>query len=1510
MEEGRKCNNLVLGILRLCAAAVTLSRPKLTDGKIYPRPKVKCKIAGREIIGLADSGASLSVISENVYRKLWANWNFVKLPMPNHLRVTGITGHTVKFVDYVLMDIEMMGRTISRPMLVASGLEHTELVIGWDTMREEHMIVDGVENTVYFKDRVMKKEDSWHAAALCATRAEKIEPRTVAKLILEPRVAKGTLHEGTMGICYAAHGAPLVIWDSLTGVDENGRITMAVANFGEEPVNVKPDDCVGFMKNPEFDDTQIVEGHEEFVHSMFGEMGADCKEPEQGQIKKLNAVEEKEFLSKLNLKCPSEWKQKYLRLIMRYNDVFSKDKFDIGFTNIIEHKVNMKTEDPIYVKQFRVPYEHQGILNEYVDELLKKGAIQDSKSPYNSPVFCVPKKVAPGADPDEAPPLRCVLDFRAINRHAIPQKYSMKDVRECLDDIGRADAKLYSQLDLTSGFWQQSLAKESRPYTAFTVPGKLGAKFEWCVMPMGLQGSSSSFARLLNYVLRGVAGISSYIDDVLAFSDDHEGHLKVLEQVFSRFRKYGLKMNMSKSIFATTECQYLGFTLKQGEITTSKDKAAAIKNFPEPKSPRSVREYLGICNYFRGLIRNYHQKAEPLMKILNPGSGWKGGEMPEQARAAFMNLKEILSAEPVLTLPKKGRQYILYTDGALGDSANPGGMGAMLLQEDDQGQHHAIGFASRALKPNERNYSAYLLEQAAIVWSISYFEHYLAGNRFIVRSDNKPTVELGTVHKKTLSRLQELMLEYDFVLEHTEGKDNKAADALSRNACIMAIYAIDENEVSVEYAQRTCAEIGVLKNFLESGDLPEDEDMKKWIKRVSKTCHVSDDLVWHTEKRRGHREKQLLFVPKVMRRQLISEAHDRPEAGHGGVDRTAERVQMAFWWPNLRFDCQTYIQECITCQTARSSKPPPATLVPLPITTRVNERVHLDLFGDLRTSGEGNKFILVITDSFSKYTEIVAIPNKSAEQVAKAFFERWLIRFSAPECLVSDNGREFANKVVDEVLKLWGVESRKTTPWHPQTNSLAERYNQSIINYMKCMLTNDTTLEWEAWLPMLQLSYNAHIHRATRESPFYLIYGRDPRLPYTNFRKNRMYGESYAANQMKAQAEAWQRAVDNMKEAEEIRKMYYARKARDRTFHIGDRVLLHCPQPGRNQNRKFWKYWKLCRVMAKVGPVNLRLKTLKEEKGKKNEYLVHVDRCQHATQPQIEEFYDSIQSREEESDSEKKTQNRSETRSNSRQRKRRQQYLRQIEEAEDEGFQVEITRRRIVSETDHEDDHGQAESDHAEITTEQEKVTEESGEVENPENVDNDESADTTATTGVDVDDGVIQEGAEQASRDQEESSASSSTTPKPGRCPGPLRSRGPSHTTTTAKSGTEVKKKKVNPSTPPQDRGAGLLPRGQAARGRKQGNPIQRRMGTDPSPLAGPSSTMTRVTRSKTRNGPKETGSVSSSSRALPATATGSPRNTLYLPRVPLERMGRNKAKAEREKIMRAMEHAEDSSE
>ncbi len=162
------------------------------------------------------------------------------------------------------------------------------------------------------------------------------------------------------------------------------------------------------------------------------------------------------------LECPSTYMEDYRVLLAKHRHIFSMNKNEIGFCSTFLHKLFIKTDKPVYVKQFKIPEAHHQYLQDQVKEWLRLGIIQPSRSRYNSPVFLVEKK-------DGSKPV--IQDFRSLNANTYVDKYSMKDVQECISEIERAGSTIFTTLDLTSGFWQMALDPKSRPYTAFTVPG-------------------------------------------------------------------------------------------------------------------------------------------------------------------------------------------------------------------------------------------------------------------------------------------------------------------------------------------------------------------------------------------------------------------------------------------------------------------------------------------------------------------------------------------------------------------------------------------------------------------------------------------------------------------------------------------------------------------------------------------------------------------------------------------------------------------------------------------------------------------------------------------------------------------------------------------------------------------------------------------------------------------------------------------------------------------------------
>jgi hypothetical protein len=388
---------------------------------------------------------------------------------------------------------------------------------------------------------------------------------------------------------------------------------------------------------------------------------------------------------------------------------------------------------------------------------------------YNSPIFYVPKKQGQG--------LRGVQDFRELNNHSLIDKYSMKEITECIGDIGRANSTIFSTLHLTSGFWQMQLEEKSQPLMAFTIPGK--GQYHWITSPMGLLGCPASFQHLMDGIMRSISHVIIYIDDLLVHTKTHKDHLKVLEQVLERLHSHNLKINLDKCFFDNKEVSYLGFTLTPEGIKPGKNKLKAIKNAEPPTDVKTIRSFVRLCNFFWTHIKNFTTIAAPLFKLTSKDSGYKGGPLPKEAMDAFCILQNSLMSEPVMAFPRADRQYALITDAAMGTAETAGGLGAISTHQDEYDNFYAISYASRQLKEHAKNYSPFLLQAAVAVWGMDVFNEYLKGKKFILYTDHKPLEKMGHLHTKTMNRLQAALLEHDFVIQYKKGAV-MLADYLSR----------------------------------------------------------------------------------------------------------------------------------------------------------------------------------------------------------------------------------------------------------------------------------------------------------------------------------------------------------------------------------------------------------------------------------------------------------------------------------------------------------------------------------------------------------------------------------------------------------------------------------------------------------------------------------------------------------------------------------------------------------
>ena len=792
-------------------------------------------------------------------------------------------------------------------------------------------------------------------------------------------------------------------------------------------------------------------------------------------------------------KFPAQVREAARSTFRRYSNIFSASKTDLGKEPATEHDINLRSREPTYAKQFSIPDAHMETIKTHMRDWLKLGIVESTKSPFNAPIFCVPKKEGHG--------LRVVLDYRRLNAATLPDKYSMRTVDDCLMEIGRKRSKIFSTIDLTSGFWQMQLAKGARPYTAFTIPG--WGQFQWTRGAMGLTGCPASFARMMDAMFAYHENIIAYIDDLLIHSRTWEEHVQHLAAAFQILEEHNLKVNLEKCEFGRDSVNYLGHVISEQGATPGHDKTEAIRRAQPPTTIRAVKSFIGLCNFFRAYIRDFSAVAAPLLNLTRGNSKWKGGDLPPQALASFKDLQQQLTKQPCLAFPTSDGEFQLYTDASGGVDGAEGAFGAALTQvqggektndrickpDDSRSTRRTTVHTSWKRRPSSTrsNISAISLKAVHSQCSLT-------------------TVRLPRCPPRT-RRPSAAWSNYSWNSPSTSGT-SRAATTRSPTSCPVKDgysrtrttawafpHSTRANSASRQHKTRTHSASRCVRPWLETKRRTSAAGCSS---RTSRTpTAFSGSLSGHTRARCQGKATRVL-APKVLRPYLIKQGHDAAIAGHGGIFKTKERIAAEFWWPCMVDDVAAHIRACDACNAARQhTKQHDTGITPLPQPAQPNDRVHIDLFGPLRNEHDQQRFIMVITDAFSKIVRLQSIPDKSATTVAEAVMHGWITIYGVPKTIVSDQGREFCNKLLKGIWELLQVEHKTTSPYHPKANAQAEVFNKTMAQYLTTMIaSSDKTIkEWESMLGPLMLAHNTAVHRATRMTPFYAMFGYDPNLP-------------------------------------------------------------------------------------------------------------------------------------------------------------------------------------------------------------------------------------------------------------------------------------------------------------------------------------------------------------------------------------------------------------------------------
>ena len=952
------------------------------------------------------------------------------------------------------------------------------------------------------------------------------------------------------------------------------------------------------------------------------------------------------------------------RVLTDFAVVFATSSDDLGHTSLVTHQINTGSSQPIRQPTRRLPLHKRAEADTLLKDMLIKGVIEPSSSPWTSPIVLVKKK--------DGSTCFCV-DYRKLNKVTVKDSYPLPRIDDCLDAL--AGCSWFSTLDLCSGYWQVAMNEEDKPKTAFSTGIGL---YQFTVMSFGLCNAPATIERLMEKVLSGLPWevCLLYLDDIIVHGREFTEAIERLRTVLQRLRDAGLKLSPKKCILLQKSVPFLGHVVSNHGVSTDPKKIEAVRTWPSPQTAKDVKSFLGLCSYYRRFVRDFSDIARPLYK-LTEGQGefrWTS-----ECEDAFRRLKALLTTAPILAFPTTDGLFILDTD------ASNIGLGVVLSQVQG-GDEKVLAFHSRSLSKSERNYCVTRKELLAVVVAVKTYHHYLCGRKFLVRTDHGALKWLLKLRNPEgqLARWLQLLGTYDFDIQHRSGICHGNADALSRRPCVDCRYCdrAEQKAESSSAAASEMADVVLCGAFQSSGKtkngdslpsprvgpkpLPEgqeiqtgsssstkafvvmgatndlrasqiaDDDLRKII-AWKESCHSrpawkdiyvenkaiktywshwdrlslrSGVLCRRWESETGDEVRWQFVIPSNLRKDILHELHTKETAGHLGVNKTLERVKDRFYWPGCTKDVKDWCRACDLCVSReRPTRTPRAPLRTYNVGAPL-ERVALDVLGPLPDSDRGNKYILIIGDYFSKWTEAYAIPNQEATTVARVLFEEFVARFGIPRQIHSDQGRNFESKVFQEMCKSLGMDKTRTTPLHPQSDGMVERFNRTIEEMLSKFVAENQR-DWDSHLPILMMAYRSAVHETTSFTPCELMFGRQIDLPI-DLQLGRPEQESGYQNKTEYVQHLQARldrvhafARGNMMLGSERHKRYYDHKAQNRGFERGDPVWLQNPRRKKGRTPKLQRPWE--------GPylVTSRLDDLinRIQKGPRSKpMVVHVDR--------------------------------------------------------------------------------------------------------------------------------------------------------------------------------------------------------------------------------------------------------------------------------------------------------------
>lgn len=860
--------------------------------------------------------------------------------------------------------------------------------------------------------------------------------------------------------------------------------------------------------------------------------------PEVNLVENVDNSDQLQHLSATLSHLDKSLQGKVEAIFQKYPSVFDM----VGNVKTGKLNIKLKTNDVVYYRPYRLaPIEREKV-KEIIQDLLKKGIIKESSSPFASPMILVRK--SDGTD-------RMCIDYRALNKLIERDRYPLPLIEDQIDKLGKA--KYFISIDMKNGFYQIPVSEESTRYTAFVTPD---GHYEFLKMPFGICNGPSVFQRAISKAIQHLKFLLVYMDDILIPFETIEQGLQFLEQTISALSSSGFTINLKKCRFFVESIDYLGRNISQNGVRPSESKVKALVNSPVPNNIKQVRQFMGLASYFRKFVPDFASRTACISKLTKNNQKWEWG--PEQAAARKYVIDHLIS-QPLLTIFDPKLTTELHTD------ASSIGYGAILLQKVDN-INKVVAYYSKRTSPAESRYCSYDLETLAIYNALKHFRVYLLGIDFKIVTDCN-AIKL-TMSKRDLSprvaRWWTLMQDFRFEIVYKKGKFISHVDFLSRNPVEspqskrslllpeVNLIEIDNNNISqswLKVAQDNDPETQELMSQLASGDL----DPNRYVIKNNLLNYKTDPNA-----------EPKLFVPKGYRLSLLRLFHD--ENCHVGFDKLIHKIKQYFWFPGMANFIKKYISHCLICtQMKGHSGPKQGYLHPIDKIAIPFHTVHIDCTGPFTTTNEGFKHVLLLVDGFTKFCLLKPLKTLNAQELIPIIRETVTL-FGTPSLVVSDRGTNFSSHQIQSLFRELNIEHHMIATGTPRSNGQVERYVATVTNMLSTVCNESS--DWPNDLWKVQQTINTTVQKSTGFTPLRLLIGVEANIPCVQARLDEVLNSDEFVINVQADRElARQRLIQI---SEKFKERFDSMRRNNKSYNIGD--LVYVNQDHRRNNKLGQKF--------------------------------------------------------------------------------------------------------------------------------------------------------------------------------------------------------------------------------------------------------------------------------------------------------------------------------------------------